>query len=228
NLLELAYTLQVGREAMKERVMFVVTDLPELLAALDAFSAGRDVGDNYWRGRMGMGRETLNLLAADEDAEGILSRLISKGKFDKIAQLWTRGLPMDWRLLYGTHRPQRLHLPTYPFAQGRYWAPRQHVAGHGIDSILHPLLHRNTSDLAEQRFSSTFTGREFFLADHRVNGESVLPGVAYLEMPRAAVQQAAGLPGEGQYLHLKNVVWARPITVGDHDLEVHIGLYAEE
>jgi len=61
--------------------------------------------------------------------------------------------------------------------------------------IIHPLLHRNTSDLNEQRYSSTFTGEEFFLADHQMKADAepsrkVLPGVAYLEMARAAVEQA--------------------------------------
>ena len=50
------------------------------------------------------------------------------------------------------------------------------------------LLQQNTSDLSEQRYSSTFTGEEFFLTDHVVNGQKVLPGVAYLEMARAAVE----------------------------------------
>ena len=158
----------------------------------------------------------------------MLASWIAKGKLDKIAQLWTRGFTMDWRLLYGEKRRRRLHLPTYPFAKGRYWAPRQGTAGHATASAMHPLLQRNTSDLAEQRFSSTFTGHEFFLADHQINGDKVLPGVAYLEMARAAVHQAAGLPGEGEHVCLKNVIWTRPITVGSQSLEVHIRLFAEE
>ena len=49
--------------------------------------------------------------------------------------------------------------------------------------VLHPLLHRNTSDLREQRYSTRLTGEEFFLADHEVsaNGlgkQRVLPAVA--------------------------------------------------
>nr|WGD86784.1 polyketide synthase dehydratase domain-containing protein [Bacillus subtilis] len=61
----------------------------------------------------------------------------------------------------------------------------------GIGSI-HPLLHQNTSDFSEQKFSSVFTGDEFFLRDHVVRGKPVLPGVAYLEMAYAAINQAAG------------------------------------
>src|SRR6185436_20178612 len=57
-------------------------------------------------------------------------------------------------------------------------------------SILHPLLHSNTSDLGRQSYASVFTGNEFFLKDHRVQGRLLLPGVAYLEMARAAIAQA--------------------------------------
>ncbi|MCP4154063.1 MAG: polyketide synthase, partial [bacterium] len=93
--------------------------------------------------------------------------------------------------------------------------------------ILHPLLHQNTSDLSEQRFSSTFSGKEFFLNDHRVNGKKVLPGVCYLEMAGAAVEKANGRQEEGTSLQLKNVVWSRPITVNNHVKEVHIALFEE-
>src|SRR5690349_7710199 len=68
-------------------------------------------------------------------------------------------------------------------------------SGSSAGSVIHPLLHRNTSDLGEQRYRSTFAGDEFFLADHQVkpDGQSahkVLPGVAYLEMARAAIADA--------------------------------------
>src|SRR5262245_31516478 len=64
-------------------------------------------------------------------------------------------------------------------------APASSVADHS--SALHPLLQRNLSDIYTQCYGSTFTGDEFFLADHQVvaGGSApmrVLPGVAYLEM----------------------------------------------
>src|SRR5438552_2203631 len=64
-------------------------------------------------------------------------------------------------------------------------------------AALHPLVHRNTSDLSEQRFSTRFSGQEFFLADHRVHGERVLPGAVHLELVRAAVLFAAGSEASG-------------------------------
>src|SRR6266850_5322583 len=102
-------------------------------------------------------------------------------------------------------------------------------------SVIHPLLHRNTSDLSEQRYSSTFTGEEFFLADHQVKadggtGQKVLPGVAYLEMARAAIEQALPERPESTVLELHNTVWAQPVIVSrvSESKQVSIALLANE
>ena len=63
---------------------------------------------------------------------------------------------------------------------------------------LHPLVHLNISTLTQQRYRTQLTGDEFFLRDHRVrmptgSAVGVLPGVAYLEMARAAI--AVGIAG---------------------------------
>ena len=98
--------------------------------------------------------------------------------------------------------------------------------------MLHPLLHENTSDLAEQRFSSHFHGGEFFLADHRVRGRRTLPGVAYLEMARAAVCRATGAwtvsAPESPGVLLQDIAWMRPITIDETNLDVHIRLLPEQ
>jgi polyketide synthase PksN len=95
--------------------------------------------------------------------------------------------------------------------------------------FIHPLLHENTSDLFEQRFRSTFSGHEFFLKDHIVKGRRVLPGVAYLEMARAAVEKASRISEEGvQGIQLRNIVWARPLTVNEGPVDVHIGIVPED
>ena len=49
------------------------------------------------------------------------------------------------------------------------------AVGRGWRAI-HPLLQQNTSTLTTQRFSSTFTGEEFFLKDQVVQGRRILPG----------------------------------------------------
>ena len=106
-------------------------------------------------------------------------------------------------------------------------------SGVSAGSVLHPLLHCNTSDLRGQRYSTRMRGDEFFLTDHRVSTEGdslqkVLPGVAYLEMARAAVEQAWGGRPEGAVLELRQTVWARPIVVGDESKAISIALMANE
>ena len=85
---------------------------------------------------------------------------------------------------------------------------------------LHPLVHENTSDFKEQRFSSTFTGQEFFFADHVVKGQKILPGVAYLEMARVGMEAASRALEEGRVrIRLDNVVWICPMSVEDEQAQ---------
>ncbi len=232
DLQSLAYTLQVGRDAMEERLGFVVTSMKELEEKLAAYISGNQEIDDLYQGEVKRNKETLAVFTADEDLQKAIESWINKGKYSKILGLWVKGLVLDWNRLYGETKPKRISLPTYPFAKELYRISETH--GNGIIpragfsvSVIHPLLHENSSDLSEQRFSSTFTGKEFFLNDHKVNGEKVLPAVCYLEMARAAVEKASGEINEGMTIYLKNIVWAQPIFVNGFCQRVHIGLYGE-
>ena len=227
---EVAYTLQVGREAMEERLGLIVESVENLVEKLNRFLEDQDDVEDLYRGEGKRSNETLAVFAADEDLQKAMDSWISKDKYSKLLDLWVKGLAFDWNKIYGDSKPQRISLPTYPFARERYWISNSTRENQNHKSLrLHPLVHRNTSDFEEQRFSSTFTGEEFFLSDHVVKGKKVLPGVAYLEMARAAVEEASGSAEQIQTSILfKNVVWARPIAVNSHAKEVHVGLFPEE
>ncbi|MEJ2416576.1 MAG: SDR family NAD(P)-dependent oxidoreductase, partial [Exilibacterium sp.] len=230
-LADIAYTLQVGREAMDERLAMAVDNTRKLLENLAAFIEGREDIDGCHRGQVRRHKDTLAAFNADEDMEDTLVAWASKQKFDRLLDLWVKGLAFDWHRLYdGGRRPGRVSLPTYPFARRRYWVDGAGPIA-GVEpatglSRLHPLVHQNTSILSEQRFSSVFTGREFFLKDHRVNGVAVLPGAAYLEMARAALERA-GVLDAGAAVQLGNVVWTRPLVVTGAPERVHISLTEE-
>ncbi len=233
NLHEVAYTLQVGREAMEERLGLVVDSKKELEEQLQAFMEGKEDVEDMYLGRVKRNQDGLVVYAADDDMAKMVEAWAAKGKYNKLLDLWVKGLNVDWNKLYGENKPQRISLPTYPFARERYWIEGNADCGLGIAETgkeLHPLVHENTSDVSELRFSSTFTGKEFFFADHPVKGEKILPGTAYLEMVREAVEQACGklVKDHQSIIHLNNVVWARPISVGTNPQEVHIGLFPEE
>src|SRR5262249_13533737 len=128
-----------------------------------------------------------------------------------------------------------------PFARERYWIKTEaakpamgggRLASGQVAAVLHPLLHSNTSNLSEQRYSSTFTGEEFFLANHHVapdepGNEKTLPGVACCEMARAGIEQAWPRRMEATVLELRNTVWAQPIVVGGNR-QISLALLANE
>ncbi|WP_145984448.1 type I polyketide synthase, partial [Bradyrhizobium nitroreducens] len=198
DLADVAYTLQVGREAMDARVAMIVGSAGQLQDKLQAYLDETPHIDELYRGEVKRNKEAMALFAADEDMAVTIDAWISKGKHAKVLELWVKGLTLDWHKLYAQRTPRRVSLPTYPFAKERYWVPQTEVrsphqiADHQDAFVAHPLVQRNTSDLGEQRYTSRFTGREFFLQDHQVHGQRVLPGVAHLEMARAAVRLAAG------------------------------------
>ena len=219
DLESLAYTLQKGREAMAFRVAFVVDSIDALRAALDAHLAGEGDAAVRFAGRVENELDGIPSLGRDDDMREAIGKWIARGKFGKLADLWVKGLELDWDALYPSARPARMPLPAYPFAKDRYWIalPARPASGVVGANDAHPLLQANLSDFHRQCYGNAFDGREWFLADHRVGlggarPQRLLPGAAYLEMVRAAM--AAALPdGEGGALVLRNVAWAQPLVV---------------
>jgi amino acid adenylation domain-containing protein len=228
SLPDLAFTLQVGREAMEERLALVVHSADELREKLGAYLAGEAAIDELYRGQVKRNKEALAGLAGDADMAATVDAWIVKGKYGKLLELWVRGLHVDWQRLYGEVRLRRISLPTYPFARERYWVPVSFTpsnASHDSGAFLHPLVHRNTSTFSVQRFSSHFSGEEFFLADHVARGLRILPGVAQLEMAHRGTCEAIEAAGP---LMLKGIVWMRPAIVGTDGIDLHIALMPQE
>jgi acyl transferase domain-containing protein/acyl carrier protein len=237
DLERIAYTLQVAREPMEERLAMTAASLGELMLKLQSFLSGGETMDDYYRGQVKRNQEALAVFTADEDLPQLIEIWLAKGKYGKLLDLWAKGLSFEWNKLYPrNNKPEWITLPTYPFAKERYWLPEIEIktkkppTAMKIDqtALIHPLVHRNTSDFAGQRFTSTFSGQETFLTGESGRGKRILPGVAYLEMARVAVEQAtASLREEKPRIKLEKVIWSRPITVSEASIRVQIGLYPE-
>jgi acyl transferase domain-containing protein len=232
DMANLAFTLQVGREAMEERLGCVVTSAAELGAKLKAFLSGVHPDDVYY-GQVKSHNEVSAIFKADEELQEAVDKWIDRKKYSKLVDLWVKGLPIDWNKLYGEARPRHISLPSYPFAKERYWVPKAALVktrtGGPAQSIIHPLLHRNTSDFLEQRYQTIVTGDEFYLRDHVVKGRKMLPGVTYLEMARAAVQAATeSLEAGLSVIRFTNIVWIQPIKVEDKPVCINIRLMPQQ
>lgn len=217
DLQRIAYTLQTGREVMRHRVVFVVSTVAELIENLTRFVSDEQAASDHLYADIKNPPDHLKLFLADEDARDMIQKWISKRELKKLAQMWVAGGTVDWPLLHGDRPPYRMALPTYPFSKERYWRAAEDAPQPVVSApkavALHPLLHTDISDIGRQSYSSTFSGREFFLADHQIQGRVILPGVAHLELVRAAVEHAGGKRSEGNFVQLKNVVWIQPIVV---------------
>ena len=155
-----------------------------------------------------------------------------KNQLEALANLYVKGYEIDWNLLHQGESCQKVSLPTYPFLKERYWiveananqAPKSIVALESNNS-LHPLVRWNTSTLTEQSFKTQLRGIEFYLTDHVVGNQKVFPGVAYLEMARAAAELA--LPGS-KVRDIEDVVWAKPLIVHEVGVEINLRLEPQE
>ncbi|MEJ2417504.1 MAG: beta-ketoacyl synthase N-terminal-like domain-containing protein, partial [Exilibacterium sp.] len=229
-LRRVAYTLQTGREALEERLAILVHSADELERKLKEFLAGEDNVAGLFLGQVKRHKEALAVFNADEDTENTLTAWMAKKIYARLLEFWVNGGAIDWRGLYGEDRPRRISLPTYPFARERCWIPQgaESMADGPVESgRIHPLLHCNTSNFFQQRFSATFTGTEVFLNDHRVGGRRVLPGAVCLEMAAAALATALALTDEERTaaaFELRDVVWSRPVVVADTPVTIHISL----
>ena len=202
DLASLCYTLQVGREAMRERVAIVVSHAQELIDRLRDCSQ-QDSSPYIYRGNVGTGRASKSRLTLQKVISGEQS-------MSEIASMWAAGQDVDWESLYPTETPFRISLPAYPFARERYWIS---------DSLLsekpevpsaqaHPLISYNSSTLRGISFTSRLADTEFYAVDHEVNEERIFPGAAFLEM----ACYAGNIAGEQRVRKIKDAVWIHPLS----------------
>ncbi|MFJ9833562.1 SDR family NAD(P)-dependent oxidoreductase [Streptomyces sp. NPDC101169] len=90
----------------------------------------------------------------------------------------------------------------------------------------HPLLQRTLpgGGADEVTYETLFDGSEPYLRDHQVRGGRVLPGVAHLEMARAAVARALGREDTAG-VRLTDVVWLRAAVHGPDGLTLRVRVH---
>jgi acyl transferase domain-containing protein/acyl-CoA synthetase (AMP-forming)/AMP-acid ligase II/ubiquinone/menaquinone biosynthesis C-methylase UbiE/acyl carrier protein len=223
SLLSLTYTLQLGRNAMEERLAMVVSSVEEVREKLTRYAQSLTEIE-FYRGNVKTNKAQSELLIEGEAGEAFLRIIIEKKELNKLAQLWVYGVNIDWQLLYPNQKPQRISLPTYPFARERYWiqTTSQQMWSAGKMSRLHPLIDQVElkHSLKNQGvvFQKTLNQTDLIVKDHQVREQPILPGVGYLEMAMAAGRLVTD---KGQ-LKLARVVWQQPLAVLDAQKEVQI------
>ncbi|WP_051767899.1 type I polyketide synthase [Amycolatopsis vancoresmycina] len=116
--------------------------------------------------------------------DGGLRRLLTSA-----AELFVRGVGVDWRGRFAGRDGRHVPLPTYAFQREHFWLHRTpatgDVSGAGLVSAEHPILGAATSLAAGE--GVLFTGRlstrtHPWLADHAVSGVTLVPGTVFVEL----------------------------------------------
>ncbi|NSB14158.1 SDR family NAD(P)-dependent oxidoreductase [Clostridium beijerinckii] len=232
-LTNMAYTLQVGRKPMEERMGIIASSKDEIKESLKAFIEKDEILENVYYGNSNYKEMALDLIE-DDDITKMVDSWISKRKYKNILKSWVNGINIDWLKLYSDKKPSIISLPSYPFAKQRCWIEERNRENSDIkikecNKMINPLLHDNISNLYEMKFSILFTGNEFFLEDHKVNSNKILPGVSYIEMARAAIYEAMKpVMNDKMGIDFTNINWISPIMVNDKPIKTNIEIYAED
>ena len=227
-LSDISYTLSKGRNHFNVRAVAVVEDKKHLKQVLEKVIEG-DNPLEYMSGEFEPGTDidpSMEELAKEmltKLSDGQLKNEGIKNLLLTLSEMYLKGITPDFRLMFSRMKIKRIGLPTYPFASERYWIPYKAGAsgnpeGRMYAKKLHPLIGENISTLKEQRYVSSFSGNEFFFTDHVVNGKKVLPGVAYIEMARAAAELATGQ----KTIIISDMLWLQPFIAGENEIEASI------
>ncbi|MFD2408142.1 beta-ketoacyl synthase N-terminal-like domain-containing protein [Azorhizophilus paspali] len=124
DLVNLAYTLQTGREMMATRLGLVAESPAALATRLREFiDSGGQASDGIYLGDVKRRRLAAQ---ADENLAPVIRSWVDRGKLHKLLELWVDGEAIDWSLLHTERpgpRPYRISLPVYPFARETFWLP---------------------------------------------------------------------------------------------------------
>lgn len=117
SMINIAYTLQVGRGGMTERLAIVASDLEEVIEKLTHYIEGTTDIEQLYVGNIKKDKAQLVLLSKEED----LDKIIKNKQLTKIAKMWVLGAVIDWQQIYQGKKLKRISLPTYPFDKKHYW-----------------------------------------------------------------------------------------------------------
>ncbi len=212
DLHDLAYTLQTGRLEHEWRFAVTAISLSELSEKLRAFNAKSSQDNNHYYYSDKAVKPTGT---AFKPAHNFC--LPSDDNGDLI-NAWMSGQSINWVELYDQPR-QKVSAPGYAYQRQRYWIQKPKPTGSLVS--LHSVLDSNCSSYGNICFKKTFQPTDFYLRDHAIGENRVLPAVLYLEMAK----QAGSLALPDQSLHaIYDVQWLKPIIVNDKPQDIYISI----
>ena len=249
NIGDIAYTLQAGRSHFNIRGALVVKSNSELKAKLEEIVVTGQTTDYFMESSNSRPvKADANMKAFISKVLENLKDSVNpdqdqkeyKDNLAELARLYVQNKVTDCETIFKGHNFKLIHLPTYPFFGERYWVEDEAEAdikadiNEQVDHVLnktenpitaiHPMIDRKCSTIQETAFEKKFLGTEFFLKDHIVQNQKVLPAVAYLEIARAA----GSLFTNKKVIKIKNSYWLNALKVKDLSEKIKITLLPDK
>ena len=209
DIVNLSYTLLSGRKHFSKRQTFIANNLQSLSKMLKTWLTGN-----------------IDTVASIIDPD-----------LTALAENFLKGNEIDVKHLFNEDQYRRISLPTYPFERNRYWLENDSnllITNHyntgkiEVDTVCNKtefLLKQSSAKNNESGYEVTFTNKDFFLKDHRIQGDLILPGSIYLELASRAYRKKIPLESpEKSIICLNNIVLLRPLSVTNGSIQAHISM----
>lgn len=250
NIESICYTSNIGRGHFSHRLVILARNYEELKEKIDKLQSGAIDGlevEGIFYGEHKVvieskkNREIGEITAAEKmkytkEAGSPLDRLSSlEGEeyyfaLKDICSLYAKGADIPWKKVYNGRKVRKTRIPTYPFEKVRYWAEakKSKLKCRIIENQKdHPLVHNLVADsIYQQIYETDFTvGEQWVLSDHKVMGNSLIPGTTYLEMARVIGNKFYNT----NKLEFRDVVFLTPLIVGEDEVKnVQVVIKKEE
>jgi thioester reductase-like protein len=116
---DIAHTLQIGRRCFDHRLTVIAKTREELIDRLTAFLDGRR-HDDVMQGHVKDAEAITGFLNAREKQD-FVGLIVQSRDVRRLGKLWSQGVIAHWQGLDIGQAGRKTPLPTYPFADERYW-----------------------------------------------------------------------------------------------------------
>lgn len=222
----LSYTLNAGRSHYPHRCALVVDHLAALQQALTLIGTGEASQNVFFSSENNPG--AINQLQTE--MHDYLQDQLSKyrqdsalylKKLQSLAILYTQQVELNWALLHAEESQQRIALPSYSFEKKHYWLKASKPVTKSLVGAAR-FLGENRSTADAFHFTLNLDPDAFFIKEHQVNQNRILPGVMVFELLYELLHFV--FPKQSLW-KIKEIYWLEPITAELLAEELSISLH---
>ncbi|GFN30896.1 type I polyketide synthase [Paenibacillus xylaniclasticus] len=202
---DLCYTASVGRAHHSCRVMLLFNSKEQLIIQLEWLKR-QQMKQDAAQGIYSNVHEPRKSVTSD-NASGLVVEWLSSGDpavLHKIAEEYVSGATVPWRRMYEGTQHRRISIPTYPFLPNRAW----------FTDVIHqqPSAIRRVVDSIDRSIfqMDISVERHWFISEHIVDGDYMLPGAAMLHLVKEAFAK-----DKAQGVVIQDFVIAYPFIVDE-------------